>query len=436
MTTTRDIVDLVHQWAATRPEPVPFTPGVTPVPVHGAVLAAPDYAALVEASLTGWLTSGPYTHDFQRALATYVGMRDATFVNSGSSANLVAISALTSPKLGARRLVPGDEVLTVAAGFPTTVNPILQNGLVPVVVDVELGTYNVDIRQLENAIGPHTKAIVLAHTLGNPFDVEAVRRIADDYHLWLIEDTCDALGSTYAGRMAGSFGDMSTYSFYPAHHITTGEGGAVLTRSPLLRRQVESFRDWGRDCYCDTGCDNTCAKRFDWTLGDLPHGYDHKFVYAHKGYNLKATDIQAALGLAQLRRIEQIVQARRDNFTHLEARLSTAPGLLLPRATLNSRPAWFGYPITLDPSIDRRAMMQHLTDRKVGTRLLFGGNLLAHPAYSRDEFRVCGRLDNSDTIMRSTFWIGVHPALTPAHLDYAAEVITDYVAGAYRAHAS
>lgn len=430
MTIDRDgIVALTRAWAATLPEPAPFVAGVTPVPVHGAVLAEDDYAALVEASLTGWLTAGPYTRDFQRELARYVGMRDATFVNSGSSANLAAISALTSKKLGARALKPGDEVLTVAAGFPTTVNPILQNGLVPVMVDVDLPTYNVNVAELEAAISPKTRAIVLAHTLGNPFDLEAVTRLADDYGLWLVEDSCDALGSTYAGRMVGSFGDLSTYSFYPAHHITTGEGGAVLTKSPLVRRQVESFRDWGRDCYCDTGADNTCGKRFDWQLGSLPRGYDHKYAYAHIGYNLKATDLQAALGLAQLRRIESFVSARRANFATLTRLLSGIPGLILPEATPGSDPAWFGYPITVDPSlgVDRTDLMRYLTEHKVGTRLLFGGNLLAHPAYADAKVRVASRLTNTDTIMRHTFWIGVHPALTDDHLEYAAERIADYM---------
>jgi len=356
------------------------------------------------------------------------------FVNSGSSANLVALSGLTSPKLGPRALKPGDEVLTVAAGFPTTVNPIIQNGLRPVVVDVELGTYDAISERLREAVGPKTRAIMMAHTLGNPFDLDTVQALCKEHDLWLIEDSCDALGSTYKGQRTGSFGDTATLSFYPAHHITTGEGGAVFVKSPLVRKQVESFRDWGRDCYCETGHDNTCFKRFEWQLGDLPMGYDHKYIYSHIGYNLKATDMQAALGSSQLMKIDRFVEARKNNFAHLFRRLSGVYGLILPVATPKSDPSWFGFPITLDPEhpVDRNKLMRFLDDRKIGTRLLFAGNLIKQPAYRNVDFRIVGNLDNTDTIMKRTFWVGVYPGLTPEMLDYIADSITEFVTEAAR----
>jgi CDP-6-deoxy-D-xylo-4-hexulose-3-dehydrase len=325
-------------------------PGESPGPVSGKVLDPEDFAALVDASLDGWLTAGRFHPLFEKALARYVGARFAVFVNSGSSANLAALSGLTSAKLGERALKPGDEVLTVAAGFPTTVNPIIQNGLRPVVVDVELGTYDAIADRLREAVGPKTKAIMMAHTLGNPFDLDVVQALCKEHNLWLVEDSCDALGSTYDGKHTGSFGDVATVSFYPAHHITTGEGGAVFVNSPLVRKQVESFRDWGRDCYCETGKDNTCAKRFEWQLGDLPMGYDHKYIYSHIGYNLKATDMQAALGLSQLNKLDGFVAARKENFAYLAERFAGVDGLILPRATPKSDPAWFGFPITMDPA--------------------------------------------------------------------------------------
>jgi len=428
------ILDLVRRYAESALAAPEFVPGESVVPVSGKTLDPQDFASLVDACLDGWLTAGRFHPLFERALARYVGARQALFVNSGSSANLLALSGLTSPRLGARALVPGDEVLTVAAGFPTTVNPIIQNGLTPVVVDVELGTYDAISDRLREAVGPRTRAIMMAHTLGNPFDLDTVRALCREHHLWLVEDSCDALGSTYDGRRTGSFGDTATLSFYPAHHITTGEGGAVLVKSPLVRKQVESFRDWGRDCYCETGHDNTCLKRFEWQLGDLPRGYDHKYIYSHIGYNLKATDIQAALGLSQLDKIDGFVAARKDNFAHLSKRLDGVEGLILPRATPGSDPSWFGFPITLDPDhpVDREELMRFLDGRKIGTRLLFAGNLTKQPAYRNVGFRVVGDLTNTDIVMNRTFWVGVFPGLTPPMLDFVADSITEFVTDAAR----
>jgi len=399
--------------------------------VSGKVLDGDDLAALVDSSLDGWLTAGRFTQEFQRKLARYVGARGSVFVNSGSSANLLALSALTSPKLGRRRLVEGDEVLTVAMGFPTTINPILQNRLRPVLVDVQLGTYDAKPDMLEEAIGPRTRAIMMAHTLGNPFDLDLVRRLCAEHKLWLIEDSCDALGSTYDGKRTGSFGDTATVSFYPAHHITTGEGGAVFFKSPLVKKQLESFRDWGRDCYCETGNDNTCLKRFEWQLGELPLGYDHKYIYSHIGYNLKATDMQAALGLSQLGKLDTFIERRKKNFAQLYARLDGTPGLILPEATPKSDPSWFGFPITLDPDlhVDREKLLRHLDERKIGTRLMFAGNITRQPAYRDVDFRVVGDLTNSDIVMRRTFWVGVYPGLTGPMLDYIADSILDVVTG-------
>jgi CDP-6-deoxy-D-xylo-4-hexulose-3-dehydrase len=424
-----DILAAVRGYAQGSLVPAPFVPGETTVPVSGKVLDAEDIACLVDSSLDGWLTSGRFTAEFQRALAQYVGARSATFVNSGSSANLAALSALTSPKIGPRRLRPGDEVLTVAAGFPTTVNPILQNGLKPVFVDVEIGTYDAVAEQLREAVGPRTRAIMMAHTLGNPFDLDTVTELCREHDLWLVEDSCDALGSTYRGQRTGSFGDTATVSFYPAHHITTGEGGAVFTKSPLIRRQVESFRDWGRDCYCETGKDDTCGKRFQWQLGDLPEGYDHKYTYSHIGYNLKATDMQAALGVSQLRKIDTFVERRNQNFDLLHKLLDGVEGLILPRATEHSQPSWFGFPITLEPGypVDREDLLRHLDAKKIGTRLVFAGNLLRQPAYRGIDARVVGDLRASDVVMTRSFWLGVYPGLTEPMLEYVAEVLTGYL---------
>jgi CDP-6-deoxy-D-xylo-4-hexulose-3-dehydrase len=406
-----------------------FKPGITPVPVSGKMLSKEDYVGLVNAALDGWLTYGPHAERFERNLARYVGVRSAILVNSGSSANLVALSSLTSSKLGKRALKPGDEVITPAMGFPTTVNPIIQNGLIPVFVDVNVGTYDAVIDQIREAITPKTRAIMMAHTLGNPFNVDEILHICSENDLWLIEDNCDALGSLYDGRRTGSFGDLATVSFYPAHHITTGEGGAVLVNSPLIRRQVESFRDWGRDCYCPTGCDNTCHKRFEWQLGQLPQGYDHKYIYSHIGYNLKGTDIQAALGVTQLEKIDSFHEKRRENFQTLWDGLSDVPDFVQPIATEKSDPSWFGYPLTIrqDSSIDRRGLISFLDERKIGTRLMFAGNILRQPAYQHIEKRVIGDLPNSDWVMERGFWLGVYPGLTREMLNYVIEQIREFV---------
>lgn len=409
----------------------PFIPGETSIPVSGKVVDGSDIASVVDAALDGWFTSGRFTDEFQKDLARYVGVRDAVFVNSGSSANLVALSALTSPKLGKRALKEGDEVITVAMGFPTTINPIIQNRLNPVLVDVELCTYDAVAEKLLDAVSSRTKAIMMAHTLGNPFNLDLVLRICKEHDLWLIEDSCDALGSTYRDQRTGSFGDLGTVSFYPAHHITTGEGGAVLVKSPLVRRQVESFRDWGRDCYCETGKDNTCQKRFEWTLGNLPTGYDHKYIYSHIGYNLKATDLQAALGYSQLQKLDSFVEARRENFNYLYDGLKGIEGLLLPKATENSNPSWFGFPITLDPKhpVNRESLLRFLDEMKIGTRLMFAGNITKQPAYTNTDFRIVGDLRNSDIVMERSFWIGVYPGLTKPMLEFVIECITNFMNG-------
>ena len=425
----QSILDSVRNYAANSLKTSEFIPGESAVPVSGKVLTPEDLVALVDSSLDGWLTAGRFHEKFQRALAKYVGARGSLMVNSGSSANLVALSALTSPKLGKKALKPGDEVLTVAMGFPTTVNPIIQNGLKPVMVDVELGTYDAKVDRLREAIGPNTRAIMMAHTLGNPFNLDVVQELCKEHKMWLVEDSCDALGSEYRGQRTGSFGDTATVSFYPAHHITTGEGGAVFFKSPLVKRQLESFRDWGRDCYCETGCDNTCLKRFEWQLGDLPEGYDHKYIYSHIGYNLKATDMQAALGLSQLDKLDHFVARRKENFNYLYAKLSGVQGLILPQATEHSEPSWFGFPITLDPdlAVDREALLRFLDARKIGTRLMFAGNILRQPAYRNVDVRVVGDLTNTDIVMRRTFWVGVYPGLTEPMLDYIAHSITEFV---------
>jgi CDP-6-deoxy-D-xylo-4-hexulose-3-dehydrase len=427
----QQILELTKQFADKLLAPKSFKPGEDPVPVSGKVLTSEDFTALVDSSLDGWLTAGRFTVDFERQLAQFVGARSALFVNSGSSANLVALSGLTSKKLGERALRPGDEVLTVAMGFPTTVNPIIQNELRPVVVDVNLDTLDANAERLEEAISPKTKAIMMAHTLGNPFDLDTVQRLCKENNLWLIEDSCDALGSTYRGQRTGSFGDTATLSFYPAHHITTGEGGAVFVKSPLVKKQVESFRDWGRDCYCETGKDNTCAKRFGWNLGDLPEGYDHKYTYSHIGYNLKATDMQAALGLTQLAKVELFIQKRKDNYEYLKKHLSLVEGLSIAQATPNSEPSWFGFPITLDPihPVNREDLLRFLDSRKIGTRLLFAGNITKQPAYKNVDFRVVGDLTNTDVVMTRSFWVGVYPGLTTQMMDYVIESITDFMAG-------
>lgn len=425
------VLDLTARYADLFLLKSPFIPGADSVPVSGKVLTSDDFIAVVDSSLDGWFTAGRFTADFERQLAKFVGARSAIFVNSGSSANLVALSGLTSPKLGKRALKPGDEVLTVAMGFPTTVSPIIQNRLKPVVVDVDLQTLDAIPERLEEAISPKTRAIMMAHTLGNPFDLDTVQRLCKENNLWLIEDSCDALGSTYRGQRTGSFGDTATLSFYPAHHITTGEGGAVFVKSPLVKKQVESFRDWGRDCYCETGKDNTCAKRFDWQLGDLPHGYDHKYIYSHIGYNLKATDMQAALGITQLAKVELFIQKRKENYEYLRKHLVQIEGLTVATATKNSDPSWFGCPITLDPShpVNREDLLRFLDSRKIGTRLMFAGNITKQPAYKNVDFRVVGDLKNTDVVMTRSFWVGVYPGLTTQMLDYVISSISDFMSG-------
>lgn len=410
--------------------PQAWRAGVDPVPPSGKVVGDAEKDAMIDAALDGWLTTGRFNDAFERRLADFVGTRFALTVNSGSSANLVAFSTLTSPKLGERAIRPGDEVITVAAGFPTTVNPILQNGAIPVFVDVSLPTYNIDVTMLEAALSPRTKAIMIAHTLGNPFDLDAVCAFAERHGLWLIEDCCDALGSTWKGRKVGTFGHLATLSFYPAHHITMGEGGAVLTNDPQLRQIAESFRDWGRDCWCKPGCDNTCGKRFGWQLGSLPAGYDHKYTYSHIGYNLKITDMQAACGLAQLDRLDGFIAARKRNFAWLAEALADAQDfLVLPEPTPGSDPSWFGYPITLRPEagVNRVDLLQYLDQHKIGTRLLFAGNLVRQPSMAGRNFRVVGELPVADRIMRDTFWIGVWPGLTSTQLDYTASHIRTFL---------
>jgi CDP-6-deoxy-D-xylo-4-hexulose-3-dehydrase len=426
-----EIIKLTRQYADKLLVPSSFTPGEDPVPVSGKVLTSEDFSALVDSSLDGWLTAGRFTVDFERQLAQFVGARSALFVNSGSSANLVALSGLTSIKLGERALKPGDEVLTVAMGFPTTINPIIQNGLRPVVVDVDLTTLDAIPQRLEEAISPKTRAIMMAHTLGNPFDLDTVQRLCKENNLWLIEDSCDALGSTYRGQRTGSFGDTATLSFYPAHHITTGEGGAVFVKSPLVKKQVESFRDWGRDCYCETGKDNTCAKRFGWKLGNLPEGYDHKYTYTHIGYNLKATDMQAALGISQLAKLELFIQRRKENYEYLRKHLIQIEGISVATATEHSEPSWFGCPITIDPEhpVNREDLLRFLESRKIGTRLLFAGNVTKQPAYTNVDFRIVGDLRNTDVVMTRSFWVGVYPGLTTPMLDYVISSIADFMSG-------
>jgi CDP-6-deoxy-D-xylo-4-hexulose-3-dehydrase len=398
-----------------------FVPGVTNIPVTGKVFGELELQAATKASLDFWLTAGPYTEKFESRFAKTVGMRHAFMVNSGSSANLLALTSLTSVKHGDRALRPGDEVLTVAAGFPTTVTPILQNNLVPVYVDVNLETYVANDDALENAIGPKTKAIMMAHTLGNPFNLELVQKLVKKHNLWLIEDSCDALGGTYQGQTLGSFGDFSTFSFYPAHHITTGEGGAVLVKKVAHKTIVESFRDWGRDCWCAPGCDNTCLKRYEWQLGELPEGYDHKYTYSHLGYNLKSGDIQAAIGLAQLGRLDTFIELRRRNWAYLlDALKELEEFLIAPKASQGSDPSWFGFALTVKPNSPktRNQIVQQLNEKKIGTRLLFGGNLLRQPAFMGTPRRVIGDLENTDRIMNDTFWIGVWPGLSLTMLDY------------------
>ena len=423
------IDELVEKYAELAYAPQIFEKGQSIIPPSGKVLGASELKNMVNASLDGWLTAGRFNEAFETRLKKYLGVPYLLTTTSGSSANLLSLTALTSEKLGDRALKKGDEVITVAAGFPTTVNPIIQNGLVPVFVDIDIPTYNIKASLVEAAVTNKTKAIMRAHTLGNPFDLTEIKRIADKYKFWLIEDCCDALGSTYNNKLVGTFGDLATISFYPAHHITTGEGGAVFTKSKELISLVESFRDWGRDCYCGPGCDNTCGKRFEQQLGTLPKGYDHKYTYSHLGYNLKITDMQAACGLAQMDRLEFFIEQRKANFHYLSVGLASCTEyIILPEATLYSTPSWFGFPITIksESGINRVDLLKFLDQYKIGTRLLFAGNLTRQPYFKNINYRVHGALSNTDVVMNNTFWIGVFPGLNSAHLDFIIEKFEEF----------
>lgn len=426
----REIADLVQQYAEIAYAPSVFLPGASAVPPSGKLMGAQELKYMVEASLDGWLTTGRFNAEFEKKLAAFIGIKHLITVNSGSSANLVAFNTLTSPKLGERAIQKGDEVIGVAAGFPTTVNPILQFGAVPVFVDVDRVTHNIDASKIEAGIGPKTKAIMLAHSLGNPFNLDVVMALCKKYNLWLVEDCCDALGSTYRGQMVGTFGDIATLSFYPAHHITMGEGGAVFTKHDELKSIAESFRDWGRDCYCQPGKDNTCGKRFCQKMGNLPYGYDHKYTYSHLGYNLKITDMQAACGLAQLERAPEFIKARKDNFAFLKERLKDCEEFIsLPQATEHSDPSWFGFPITLKENcpVSRLDLLTYLDQNKIGTRLLFAGNLTRQPYMNGAQYRISEDLINTDIVMNNTFWIGVQPSLTREMLEFSALKIEAYL---------
>ena len=424
-----EILGLVNDYSNINFKQKEFIPGVSDVPVSGKVIGDLELKNMVEASLDGWLTTGRFNEQFEEKLANFLGTKCLLTVNSGSSANLIAFSTLTSPKLKERAIQKGDEVISVAAGFPTTVNPIIQFGAIPVFIDVKIPTYNIDENLVEEAINSKTKAIMLAHTLGNPFNLKKINEICKKYNLWLIEDTCDALGSKFNGQNVGTFGDLATLSFYPAHHITMGEGGAVFTNSKKLERIAESFRDWGRDCYCEPGKDNTCNKRFGWKLGDLPFGYDHKYTYSHLGYNMKITDMQAACGLAQLERLEIFIKKRKENFNFLYKNLKSSDEfLILPEAEKNSDPSWFGFPLSLKKNnrYNRNDLVKHLTSHKVGTRLLFSGNLTKQPSMKDVNFKIHGELANTDFVMDNTFWVGLYPGLSSEHLEYSCNKIKSY----------
>ncbi|HVM63098.1 MAG TPA: lipopolysaccharide biosynthesis protein RfbH [Verrucomicrobiae bacterium] len=423
-----EIAGLVRQYYAAAFPVREFIPGQTAIPYAGRVFNEEELLSLANASLDFWLTTGRFADQFEREFAAFFRLRNAKLVNSGSSANLLALSALTSPKLGNRQLEPGDEVITAASGFPTTINPILQNQLVPVFVDAHIPTYNADVTQLEAARSERTRAVMMAHTLGNPFDLGAVVEFCRRHNLWLIEDCCDAVGSTYRGKLCGTYGDLATTSFYPAHHITMGEGGAVLTNAPLLGTLLESFRDWGRDCWCAPGKENTCGKRFDWQLGDLPYGYDHKYTYSHIGYNLKLTDMQAAVGVAQLKKLPEFIAKRRRNFQTLRDGLKDLEHLfILPAATPESDPSWFGFPLAVraDAPVTREEVIRHLEAAKISTRLLFGGNLTRQPAYKDIVCRKVGELKNADFVMNNVFWLGVYPGLTPVMIEYMVDTLRE-----------
>jgi len=425
----KEIANLVEEYAAIATHSEKFCPGISVVPPSGKILDGDDLRLLIDSALDGWLTAGRFNASFEKELSRFLGVKHVLTVNSGSSANLIAFSTLTSFRLGSRAIHPGDEVITVAAGFPTTVNPIIQCGAIPVFVDVELSTYNIDPEKIRSAITEKTKAVVLAHTLGNPFDLGVVREICSEYSLWLIEDCCDALGTKYKGKPVGTFGDLATLSFYPAHHITTGEGGAVFTNNSVLRSIAESFRDWGRDCYCPAGKDDTCGKRFGYKMGELPEGYDHKYIYSHVGYNMKLTDMQAACGLGQLKKLDFFIERRKENFTYLQNRLAHLSKFLrLPMPARDAEPSWFGFPITLidhtcGTSLD---LLKFLDKHKIGTRKLFAGNLARQPYMRGIDYRVSGTLVNTDKLMEDTFWVGIQPAITKEMLDYTAETLSSF----------
>ena len=425
-----EILQKVAEYGALKYQHQSFNPGDSTVPVSGKVLDENELKFMVDASLDGWLTTGRFNEEFEKKLAHFLGVKYLLTTNSGSSANLLAFSALTSDQLGDRAIQPGDEVITVAGGFPTTVNPMMHYGITPVFVDLDLATHNIDVTQLENAYSPKVKAIMIAHSLGNPFNLKAILDFCKKYNLWLIEDNCDALGSKYNGQLTGTFGDIGTLSFYPAHHITMGEGGAVFTQNAKLKKIIESFRDWGRDCYCQPGKDNTCGKRFNWQLGNLPQGYDHKYTYSHMGFNLKITDMQAACGLAQLDKLDSFIKARKDNFDYLKEKLQSCEEFIhLPEATENSDPSWFGFLITLkeNAGVNRVDFLKYLDQNKIGTRLLFAGNLTKQPYMTNRQYRIVGNLENTDFIMNNSFWIGVYPGLTKEMLDFMVDKIETFL---------
>lgn len=426
----KEIIDKVSEYGKLKYKTNSFVAKESVIPPSGKVLDENELVHMVDASLDGWLTTGRFNEEFEKKLAHFLGVKYLLTTNSGSSANLLAFSALTSDQLGDRAIQPGDEVITVAGGFPTTVNPMMHHGVTPVFVDLDLATHNIDITQLENAFSTKVKAVMIAHSLGNPFNLKAILDFCKKYNLWLIEDNCDALGSRYNGQLTGTFGDIGTLSFYPAHHITMGEGGAVFTQNAKLKKIIESFRDWGRDCYCQPGKDNTCGKRFNWQLGNLPQGYDHKYTYSHMGFNLKITDMQAACGLAQLDKLDSFIQARKDNFNYLKEKLQSCEEFIyLPEATENSDPSWFGFLITLkeNAGVNRVDFLKYLDQNKIGTRLLFAGNLTKQPYMINRQYRIVGNLDNTDYIMNNSFWIGVYPGLTNEMLDFMVNKIETFL---------
>jgi len=425
----KEILSLVDQFAVDKFSQKDFIPGVTPVPVSGKVLDAEELKYMVEASLDGWLTTGRFNKEFEEKIAKFIGAKLAITVNSGSSANLVAFMSLTSPKLKERAIVPGDEIISVAAGFPTTINPIIQFGAIPVFIDIDIPTYNIKVKEIVSAISKRTKAIMIAHTLGNPFDVKKIREICDKHNLWLIQDNCDALGAKFDGKPLGFYGDIGTISFYPAHHITMGEGGLVYTNSIRLKKIAESFRDWGRDCYCETGKDNTCNKRFNWQLGNLPKGYDHKYTYTHMGYNFKITDMQAACGLAQLKKIDGFIEKRLDNFNYLYQLFSKLSNyFILPEKTKNSEPSGFGFLLTIkENKLNRNELLKFLDEKKIGTRLLFSGNVTKQPYMFDKKYIVHKDLKNTDKVMNDSFWLGVYPGLEKKHLNYIYSQVQEFI---------